>query len=160
MYKKAFSLLLIKAKRTSKVKVKRWADTGSPWRTPFSKLNYVLVLPALIAQDCWLLGDNLIQLVELLPKPSLFNTITRKSWPNESEGFSISMVTKYPPIFCFFANFSNLRDQLSTFANALLVDISSSIWRNYCRKSLFSFAVRAFYIMYLSTLVVILVSNF
>ena len=46
-----FSLLLIKTKRTSKAKIKRSADTGSPWPVPFPKLKYGVVLPPSITRD-------------------------------------------------------------------------------------------------------------
>ena len=45
-----FSLLLIKTKRTSKAKIKRSADTGSPWRVPFP-MEYGVVLPPSITRD-------------------------------------------------------------------------------------------------------------
>ena len=60
-----FSYLFIKTKRTSKAKVEKKTDTGSPLRAPFSKLKYGVVLPTLLTQDCGLFSSNLIQLIKL-----------------------------------------------------------------------------------------------
>ena len=38
---------------------------------------------------------------KITSKTTLFDTVTRKLWSQESKAFSISMVTKYTPIFCF-----------------------------------------------------------
>ena len=34
--------------------MKRYAETESPWRAPFSRLKYDVVIPALIIKDSWL----------------------------------------------------------------------------------------------------------
>ena len=38
-----FSLLLVKTKRTSEAKIKRQADTGSPWQAPFCKIKVWII---------------------------------------------------------------------------------------------------------------------
>ena len=70
-----------------------------------------VVLPPLITQDCWLLSSNLNQLIKLLPKANLFNTVIRKSWSKESKAFSISMLTKYhlPPTQIYYLSLGKNR---------------------------------------------------
>ena len=38
------ALFLINSKRTSKASIDKYADMESPWRTPFSNLNYGVVM--------------------------------------------------------------------------------------------------------------------
>ena len=46
------ALFLINSKRTSKASINRYAEMGSPWRAPFSKLKYGVVKPPFITHDC------------------------------------------------------------------------------------------------------------
>ena len=46
------ALFLINSKRTSKARINKYADMGSSWRVPFSKLKYGIVNPPLITHDC------------------------------------------------------------------------------------------------------------
>ena len=47
-------LALTSKNKTSSHKIKRYAETGSPWRAPLSRLNYDVVIPASAIQDSWL----------------------------------------------------------------------------------------------------------
>ena len=93
VYKKAWlkiviplmsSLFLINSKRTSKASIKRYAEMGSPWRAPFSKLKYWVVKPPFIMHDYCLFNKTFIQCMKFSPKPNCFKALNRKSWSNES----------------------------------------------------------------------------
>ena len=45
-------LFSINSKRTFKASINKYADMGSPWRVPFSKLKYGVVNPPFITHDC------------------------------------------------------------------------------------------------------------
>ena len=81
------SLFLINSKRTSKASIKRYAEMGSPWRAPFSKLKYWVAKPPFITHDCCLFNKTFIQCMKFSPKPNFFKTNNRKSWSNESNAF-------------------------------------------------------------------------
>ena len=51
------ALFLINSKRTSKASINKYADMGSSWRVPFSKVKYGVVNPPLITHDCWLFNN-------------------------------------------------------------------------------------------------------
>ena len=46
------ALFLINLKRTSKASINRYANMGSYWRVPSSKLKYGVVNPPFISHDC------------------------------------------------------------------------------------------------------------
>ena len=48
--------------KASRHKIKRYAETGSPWRAPFSKLKYDAVVLALIIKDSWLSSNTILEL--------------------------------------------------------------------------------------------------
>ena len=73
------ALFLINSKRTSKASINRYAEMGSPWRAPFSKLKYRVVKPPFITHDCCLFNKTFIQCMKFSPKPNFFKTNNRKS---------------------------------------------------------------------------------
>ena len=63
------ALFLINSKRTSKASINRYAEMGSPWRAPFSKLKYRVLKPPFITYDCRLFNNTFIQCMKFSPKP-------------------------------------------------------------------------------------------
>ena len=72
------ALFLINSKRTSKASINRYAEIGSPWRAPFSKLKYRVVKPPFKTHDC-LSNKTFIQCMKFSPKPNCFKALNRKS---------------------------------------------------------------------------------
>ena len=57
-------LALTSKNKTLRHKIKRYAETGSPWLASFSKLKYDVVVSALIIQDPWLSRSILTHLLK------------------------------------------------------------------------------------------------
>ena len=73
------SLFLINSKRTSKASINRYAEMGSPWCAPFSKLKYRVVKFPFITHDCYLFNKTFIQHMKFSPKSNFFKANNRKS---------------------------------------------------------------------------------
>ena len=74
------------------------AEIGSPWHAPCCKGKYLVVMPPFITHDSWLCNNASTQETKFLPKPNFFNMARMNLWSSESNTFSMSIVTKYPPI--------------------------------------------------------------
>ena len=55
-------------------------------------------MPPFITQDSWLFNNASTQETKFLPKPNFFKTVRMNLWSSESNAFSMSIVTKNPPI--------------------------------------------------------------
>ena len=93
------SLLFLKVKSTSKTRIKRHADIGSPWRAPFFNVKYWVANPPFITQDCWSFNNIFILVIKLSPKPIFFKIYNKKPWSKESKAFSRSIITKNSGIY-------------------------------------------------------------
>ena len=82
--------------KTSRHKIKRYAEIGSPWRSPFSRLKYDVVIPALLIQDSWLSSNIVTHLIKSGPNPNFLRQAGKKEWLKESNAFSMSTVNIYP----------------------------------------------------------------
>ena len=89
---------LIKEKTTSKAKIKRYVEIGSPCLVPYSNLKYGIVLPPLITQDLGLFIKICIYFRKSLPNPNFFKIHIKKERLIESNVFSISTVINIPSI--------------------------------------------------------------
>ena len=75
-----------------------YAEIGPPWQAPRCKGKYRVVMPPFITQDSWLFSNASTQETRFLLKPNFFKTARTNLWSSESNAFSISIVTKNPPI--------------------------------------------------------------
>ena len=69
---------LIKEKTTSKAKVNRYAEIGSPCLVRLSNLKYGVVLPPLIRHDSGFFIKICIHFPKSLPNPNFFNKHVKK----------------------------------------------------------------------------------
>ena len=73
------ALFLINSKRTSKARVNRYVEMGSPWHAPFSELKYRVVKPLFVTHECCLFNKTFIQCMKSSPKPHFFKALNRKA---------------------------------------------------------------------------------
>ena len=121
---------LIKINKTSNTSMKRYAETGSLWGAPLSRLKYWVVVPPFMKHDCWSFNKISIQVMKFFPKPNFFKTEIRKLRSRESKAFSISIVTRKPvilkqPLISIMSEIN-----LSLPPINLFFYISSLLWRN------------------------------
>ena len=90
---------LIKTKETSKGRMKRNTETGSPWYVPLSKIKYIVVMPPFTTQGSWFLIRIWIHFRKHLPKSYLCETANKKEWSTELKAFSRSNVSRNPFLF-------------------------------------------------------------
>ena len=93
-----FEMFFNEKKKNSNVSMKRYAEIGSSWQAPLSRLKYWVVLPPFITQESWSFNKISVHVIKLLPNPHFRKTELAKSWSRESKAFSISIVTRNPSL--------------------------------------------------------------
>ena len=88
---------MIKINKISKHKWTHRLRYGPPGVHLVVKGNIGLCAP-FITQDFWLFNNASNQETKFLPKPNFFKTARMNLWPSEANAFSLSIVTKNPPI--------------------------------------------------------------
>ena len=78
--------------------MKKYAEIGSPWLMPLSKLKYWVVVQPYITNESLFLIKIYVHEIDSLTNLNFFNTELRKSFPRESKAFSISIVTRNIPV--------------------------------------------------------------
>ena len=144
------SFLTIKNK-TSRHKIKRYAETGSPWPAPFSRLKYEVAVPPLIIQDSWLSISILTYLIKSWPNPNFLGQASKKEWLKESNAFSMSKVTIYP-FKLKIVLISNISDKSLSLSPMNLFLTYAACWHDIkSGKVSFNLVARAFYLFKLCT---------
>ena len=127
-----------------------YAEIGSPWRVPLSRLENFVVMPPFTMQDPWFLTRIWIYFRKHSPKPYFCKTGDQKEWSNESKAFSISTVTRNP---FFFKILAVLSKSYFSFALSLMyLFFTYVVWLDEVRSGNMSFnrVVNAFEIHFRS----------
>ena len=121
------ALFLINSKRTSIASINSYAEMGSLWRAPFSKLKYLVVKLPFITHDCCLFNKTFTQCMKFSPKPIFFlkqiieNHDLMNQTPFDIHGNKITRNIKY------ITHFSYTRNQPATFTYTSIFNISRLI---------------------------------
>jgi len=76
--------------------IKRKGESGSPWRTPLSRLKEGVEKPLFVTELDKLLWNVLIRVLKDTPKPKDSSDFDRKSQFRESKAFSKSIAVIIP----------------------------------------------------------------
>ena len=75
-----------------------WFLNKNFWE-PFASRNFFVLVPPLRTHDSWFLDKIFTHEMKLLPKPYFSKAEIKKLWSNETNAFSMFIVTKRPSIF-------------------------------------------------------------
>ena len=73
--------------KISNVNMNRYAEIGSPWQAPLSKLKYCVVVPSLVKHETSSFNKISIYVIKLLQNPDVLKTKQRKPSSRDSKVF-------------------------------------------------------------------------
>ena len=80
-------VFLVRRNKISNVSIKRYAEIGSPWRAPYSKLKYWVVVPPFITHESWSFNKISVHVINFLPNPKFPQDGTNKIMVNRVKSF-------------------------------------------------------------------------